>query len=311
MKLRNKLIATGAAALLSSVFANQADVEAATWTPRTVEEIHADIQEEKANQEESEPVEYTIKDGDTLWGISEATGISVDALTQVNDIANRHLIITGNTIYLSDDNSVLSVKDENDQLKSYEVSEEVKETETPQEVTEREEDKQEQAEVPVQEDQNQEQAEAQAQEAEQAPEQAQEAAQDQEANDQAGQVVAQPASNQGQDQASANTGSFIGTFNATAYAIGDGLTPSTVTANGTDVSNTIYSNGRRIIAVDPNVIPLNSTVIVEMPNGSRFTAVAADTGGAINGNTIDLLVSSPAEAQSFGRQSGIKIYRAN
>ena len=48
-----------------------------------------------------------------------------------------------------------------------------------------------------------------------------------------------------------------------------------------------------------------------MPNGSRFTAVAADTGGAINGNTIDLLVSSPAEAQSFGRQSGIKIYRAN
>lgn len=107
-------------------------------------------------------------------------------------------------------------------------------------------------------------------------------------------------------------GDFLGYFEATAYAIGDGLTPSTTTANGTNVANTITSpDGHRIIAVDTSVIPMNTVVRVELPNGESFTAKASDTGSAINGQKIDLLMSSPNEALRFGRQNGIKVYNVN
>lgn len=102
---------------------------------------------------------------------------------------------------------------------------------------------------------------------------------------------------------------LLGSFEATAYAIGDGLTPSTTTANGTNVANTIYSpEGHRIIAVDTDVIPMNTVVRVELPNGETFTAKASDTGSAINGHKIDLLMSSPDEAIRFGRQRGINVF---
>jgi 3D (Asp-Asp-Asp) domain-containing protein len=73
------------------------------------------------------------------------------------------------------------------------------------------------------------------------------------------------------------------------------------TATGVDVSNTIYYNGHRVIAVDPNVIPLNSLVKVETDHES-FTAMAIDKGGYIRGNRIDLLVGSTSEARQFGRK---------
>lgn len=98
--------------------------------------------------------------------------------------------------------------------------------------------------------------------------------------------------------------SYGATFEATAYAVGDGLTPNTYTRNGTDVSNTIYTpDGYRIIAVDMNVIPLNSIVRVTYSDGTTFLAMACDTGSAIVGNKIDVLYSSPSEALSFGRQN--------
>jgi len=104
-----------------------------------------------------------------------------------------------------------------------------------------------------------------------------------------------------------SNGTYLGTFEATAYAIGDGLTPNTYTRDGTDVSNTIYGpDGHRIIATDPNVIPTGTVVRVTI-NGNSFVATARDTGSAINGNIIDILVSSPDEAYSFGRQHGIEV----
>lgn len=287
MKLRNKIFATGAAVVLSGLVATNQEVEASSWTPRTVSEIKAEVEEQKDNQDGSDTVEYTFKEGDTLWGISEATGIPVQALTRVNEIGNRDLIFVGNSIYLSKDNSVISVKDENNEVKSYDVAEEVKETETPKEVTEKAQESTEQAPA-AQETSSNESSQTEAQ------------------STQTSNQESQPAA-----QSSSNTGSLIGTFNSTAYAVGDGLTPSTVTANGTNVANTIYSAGRRIIAVDPSVIPLGTTVEVHIPGWAPFRAVAADTGGAINGNKIDLLVSSPSEALNFGRRSGIKIYRVN
>ena len=76
-----------------------------------------------------------------------------------------------------------------------------------------------------------------------------------------------------------------------------------ITATGIDVRSTIYTNGLRIIAVDPTVIPLGSIVYVELSNGSAFKAIAGDTGGAIRGHKIDVLVSSESEARQLGKQT--------
>lgn len=57
----------------------------------------------------------------------------------------------------------------------------------------------------------------------------------------------------------------------------------------------------RIIAVDPDVIPLYS--IVEIKAGeTTFTAIALDTGSAIQGEIIDLLVSDKETAYKWGRR---------
>lgn len=77
---------------------------------------------------------------------------------------------------------------------------------------------------------------------------------------------------------------------------------SGITATGVNVSNSIYHDGKRVIAVDPNVVPLGSTVEVTTPN-ETFTAKAADTGGDIQGNRIDILVGSEAEASDYGRHN--------
>lgn len=54
----------------------------------------------------------------------------------------------------------------------------------------------------------------------------------------------------------------------------------------------------KVIAVDPRVIPLGTKVWVE---GYGY-AVAGDTGGAIKGNRIDVLVQSKGQAYSWGRK---------
>lgn len=91
------------------------------------------------------------------------------------------------------------------------------------------------------------------------------------------------------------------TFEATAYiALCDtGCTGKT--AMGHDVRNTNYYKGYRVIAVDPKVIPLGSIVRVSYGSTS-FEAIAWDTGGAIKGYRIDILVSTLREAKKFGRQ---------
>ncbi|WP_347861774.1 ubiquitin-like domain-containing protein [Salimicrobium sp. PL1-032A] len=81
---------------------------------------------------------------------------------------------------------------------------------------------------------------------------------------------------------------------ATAYTA-DCAGCSGVTATGVDLN---ANPDKKVIAVDPNVIPLGSEVWVE----GYGTAVAADTGGAINGNRIDLHVSDKGEAFNFGRK---------
>jgi 3D (Asp-Asp-Asp) domain-containing protein len=57
--------------------------------------------------------------------------------------------------------------------------------------------------------------------------------------------------------------------------------------------------GYGVVAVDPSVIPLGTHLIVP----GYGEAVAADTGGAVIGDTIDLWFPSLAQAQAWGRRS--------
>ena len=95
----------------------------------------------------------------------------------------------------------------------------------------------------------------------------------------------------------------LGEFEATFYTAFCPTGCTGITATGIDVRNTIYHEDKRIIAVDPNVIPLGSTVKVTLVNGDSFEAVAGDTGGAIKGRRIDVLVASRDEAYRLGRMS--------
>jgi 3D (Asp-Asp-Asp) domain-containing protein len=92
------------------------------------------------------------------------------------------------------------------------------------------------------------------------------------------------------------------TFEATAYVADcDGC--SGITKTGYDVRNTVYTpEGLRVIAVDPAVIPLGSTVEIKLADGRTFKAKAIDVGGAINNYEVDILVDSYDKAIQFGRQ---------
>ncbi|GAB6259646.1 MULTISPECIES: ubiquitin-like domain-containing protein [Peribacillus] len=68
---------------------------------------------------------------------------------------------------------------------------------------------------------------------------------------------------------------------------------SGVTSTGVDLKS---NPGAKIIAVDPSVIPLGSKVYVD---GYGY-AVAADKGGAIKGNRIDVFFSSKNDAYRWG-----------
>lgn len=81
------------------------------------------------------------------------------------------------------------------------------------------------------------------------------------------------------------------TMQSTAY------TGGTLTATG---SKPVYNpGGISTIAVDPNVIPLGSKVYVS----GYGTAIAADTGGAIKGNIIDVYFNSEADCIAWGRRT--------
>jgi len=85
------------------------------------------------------------------------------------------------------------------------------------------------------------------------------------------------------------------TVESTAYTA-DCAGCSGVTATGINLKS---NRNAKVIAVDPSVIPLGSKVHVP----GYGTAIAADTGGAIKGNRIDVHVPSKSAAYSWGRKS--------
>ena len=82
---------------------------------------------------------------------------------------------------------------------------------------------------------------------------------------------------------------------ASAYLPTDG--------SGAGITATGIPARRGIVAVDPDVIPLGTRVYVP----GYGMGLAADTGGAIIGDKIDLCMESSSEAWSFGRRT-VKVY---
>ncbi len=94
---------------------------------------------------------------------------------------------------------------------------------------------------------------------------------------------------------SATTSKKTITMEATAY------TASCTGCSGiTRTGINLKSNpNQKVIAVDPNVIPLGSKVYVE----GYGTAIAGDTGGDIKGNRIDVFIPHRPDALNFGRRT--------
>jgi 3D (Asp-Asp-Asp) domain-containing protein len=87
------------------------------------------------------------------------------------------------------------------------------------------------------------------------------------------------------------------TMEATAY------TADTATAYPTGYTATGILAREGVVAVDPHVIPLGTTVFVP----GYGIAIAADTGGAIIGNRIDLCMDKYGDAVNFGRRT-VQVY---
>ncbi|WP_018131519.1 ubiquitin-like domain-containing protein [Effusibacillus pohliae] len=84
-----------------------------------------------------------------------------------------------------------------------------------------------------------------------------------------------------------------GNFAATRKLV---MSASAYVAGGRTATGRVAQYG--IAAVDPNVIPLGTKLYIE---GYGY-AIAADTGGAIQGNRIDLVFNSQEECMQFGRR---------
>jgi 3D (Asp-Asp-Asp) domain-containing protein len=97
-----------------------------------------------------------------------------------------------------------------------------------------------------------------------------------------------------------NTSAKEITVKATAYTAScKGC--SGITKTGVNIK---ANPNEKVIAVDPSVIPLGSKVYVE----GFGEATAADTGGAIKGNRIDVFIPSEQDAMNFGvKQLKVKI----
>lgn len=86
----------------------------------------------------------------------------------------------------------------------------------------------------------------------------------------------------------------LGPFTCVAY---DACTDCCGKTDGITKTGTKATAGRTV-AVDPEVIPLGSTLLID---GQEY--IAEDIGGAIKGNKIDIFHNSHAEALEYGKQT--------
>ncbi|MDO4432766.1 MAG: 3D domain-containing protein [Aerococcaceae bacterium] len=310
LKLMTVLGATAGLFPSGSVFAqSEPQIFSHAWFSRSIYEVKHSIQQ-TANHGV-----YTVQWGDTLSTIAQATGFSVSELALANQIADVDLIIAGTVLYIDATQHTVTyvapteapVTVSTQEAAIVETPAEVEEivtqaaeviaaettpqpvvvettvtpaetvaapvvTEVTESVVESVEEAEEVAETTTPETVVEETVENEAPAVES--------------------VIAQPEAVSASQDESTSQGTPI-TVEATAYSYQEaGLT--NFTADGTDL--TVES---KVIAVDPSVIPLGS--IVYIPGYGTYRA--ADTGGAIVGNKIDIHFDDVASALQFGRQT--------
>ncbi|MFS0901999.1 LysM peptidoglycan-binding domain-containing protein [Priestia aryabhattai] len=248
---------------------------------------------------------HKVQRGNTLWSISQQYGVTVDQIKEWNGL-------TSDLIYPGEQLKIQSPNGQAPQS-SPSVAQAAPEAQQSQAPAEQTQTKQQQAQAAqAQEEQQQAQAEqaqkeqqqAQAEQAQKEQQQAQAAqaqkeqqqAQAEQAQKEQQQAQAEQAQKEQQPAESSQQASGKSmTVEATAYTANCAGCSGT-TATGVDLK---ANPNQKVIAVDPSVIPLGSKVYVE----GYGEAVAADTGGAIKGNRIDVFVPSEGDAQQFGRKS--------
>ncbi|MBE2973619.1 3D domain-containing protein [Priestia megaterium] len=252
---------------------------------------------------------HKVQQGNTLWSISQQYGVTVDQIKEWNGLKSD-LIYPGEQLKIQSPNGQA-------QQSSPSVAEAAPEAQAPAEQTQEEqqqaqkEQQQAQAEQAQKEQQQaqaeqaqKEQQQAQAEQAQKEQQQAQaeqaqkeqQQAQAEQAQKEQQQAQAEQAQKEQQPAESSQQASGQSmTVEATAYTANCAGCSGT-TATGVDLK---ANPNQKVIAVDPSVIPLGSKVYVE----GYGEAVAADTGGAIKGNRIDVFVPSEGDAQQFGRKS--------
>lgn len=137
------------------------------------------------------------------------------------------------------------------------------------------------------------------------------------AQEQAKSEAAQPAANLAQPVSSQSAASPVATTSSSSTSNAPATTPAggkvlymestaysyaetgySITASGLDLRKNPMA-----IAVDPRVIPLGTLVNVE----GYGVAIAADTGGAIKGNIIDVHFSTVEQCRQWGRRHNVKV----
>ncbi|MGE7305478.1 LysM peptidoglycan-binding domain-containing protein [Priestia megaterium] len=236
---------------------------------------------------------HKVQQGNTLWSISQQYGVTVDQIKEWNGLKSD-LIYPGEQLKIQSPNGQA-------QQSSPSVAQAAPEAQQAQAPAEQAQEEQQQAQAEqAQKEQQQAQAEqaqkeqqqAQAEQAQKEQQQAQaEQAQKEQQQAQAEQAQKEQQPAESSQQASGKSM----TVEATAYTANCAGCSGT-TATGVDLK---ANPNQKVIAVDPSVIPLGSKVYVE----GYGEAVAADTGGAIKGNRIDVFVPSEGDAQQFGRKS--------
>lgn len=95
---------------------------------------------------------------------------------------------------------------------------------------------------------------------------------------------------------------FLGEFTLTAYCPGRCCCGKW--ANGYTATGTLATEGRTI-AVDPDIIPYGTHILLIWPDGTQHSYIAEDCGGGVNGNHIDVFFNSHQAARVFGVQSAM------
>lgn len=247
---------------------------------------------------------YEVQEGDSLWEIADQFDTTVDNLIDINDlnsnviqpnqeltVNNSYTVEKGDTlsgIAKQFDATVSNLKEWNKlDTDVLQIGQELKINQVEASETDKKEEKSTEQTTEKAEEQTEnteEQTENKEEQATESEEPKAEAETETEDNEAAAES----------DDGQAPQGETVD-VTATAYtAECDGC--SGVTTTGVDLNE---NPDAKVIAVDPSVIPLGSEVYVE---GYGY-ATAADTGGAIQGNKIDLHVPSKEEANNFGVQN--------